>query len=41
VPSKDDQELIEEYEPEVVQLKQQMPDLDHSKWQLFAHLDRG
>ncbi len=38
VPSKDEQELIEEYEPEVLLLKEQMPDLDLSLWPRFAHL---
>ena len=38
VPSKDEQALIEEYEPEVLLLKEQMPDLDLSLWPRFAHL---
>ncbi len=41
VPSKDEQVLIEEYEPEVLLLKEQMPDLDLSLWPRFAHLDAG
>ena len=40
VPSKDEQALIEEYEPEVLELKELMPDLDLSLWPRFAHLDR-
>ncbi len=38
VPSKDEQALIEEYEPEVKLLKELMPDLDLSLWPRFAHL---
>ena len=41
VPSKDEQVLVEEYEPEVLLLKQQMPDLDLSLWPRFAHLEGG
>ena len=40
VPSKDEQALIEEYEPEVLELKELMPELDLSLWPRFAHLDR-
>jgi hypothetical protein len=40
VPSKDEQELIEAYEPEVALLKQLVPDLDLTLWPRFAHLDR-
>lgn len=39
VPDKDEQALIEEYEPEVRQLKELMPDLDLSLWPRFAHLE--
>jgi hypothetical protein len=38
VPTKDEQSLIEEYEPEVRQLKALVPDLDLSLWPRFAHL---
>ena len=41
VPTKDEQQLIEEYEPEVLLLKQQMPDLDLSLWPRFAHLEHA
>jgi hypothetical protein len=40
VPSKDEQELIEAYEPEVALLKQLVPDLDLTLWPRFAHLER-
>ena len=40
VPSKDEQELIEAYEPEVALLKQLVPDLDLTLWPRFAHLGR-
>jgi hypothetical protein len=40
VPTKDEQRLIEVYEPEVRSLKRQMPDLDLSLWPRFAHLER-
>ena len=39
VPTKDERALIEEYEPEVLLLKQQMPDLDLSLWPRFVHLE--
>ena len=41
VPSKEEQALIAEYEPEVLQLKELMPDLDLSLWPRFAYLDRA
>jgi hypothetical protein len=40
VPSKDEQALIEAYEPEVALLKYLVPDLDLALWPRFAHLDR-
>jgi hypothetical protein len=40
VPDKDEQLLVEAYEPEVALLKQLVPDLDLSLWPRFAHLDR-
>jgi hypothetical protein len=39
VPTKDEQALIAEYEPEVRALKEQVPDLDLSLWPRFAHLE--
>jgi hypothetical protein len=39
VPSKDEQALIEVYEPEVLLLKKLMPNLDLSLWPRFAHLE--
>ena len=41
VPGKEERELIEEYEPEVLLLKAQMPDLDLSLWPRFAHLEQA
>ena len=41
VPDKDERALIEEYEPEVLLLMEQMPDLDLSLWPRFAHLERS
>ena len=41
VPSKDERQLIEAYEPEVALLKQLVPDLDLSLWPRFAHLEGG
>ncbi len=41
VSGKDEQALVTEYEPEVLKLKQLMPDLDLSLWPRFAHLERG
>ena len=32
---------FEEYEPEVLLLKEQMPDLDLSLWPRFAHLQQA
>ena len=39
VPDKDEQALIEEYEPEVKRLKELVPDLDLSLWPRFAYLE--
>jgi hypothetical protein len=41
VPDQDERELITAYEPEVLRLKQLVPDLDLSLWPRFAHLERA
>lgn len=41
VAGKEEQSLIEEYEPEVRLLKELVPDLDLSLWPRFTHLENG
>ena len=41
VAGKEEQSLVEEYEPEVRLLKELVPDLDLSLWPRFTHLENG